>query len=72
MALDVLHIDRVNNRFFVYAIAVVFAQTLTTLWLVKVPTYKNFALGTGFARTEAVQKALLGALLLSAYLSIYG
>lgn len=61
-----------NNTFLVFASSAAIAQIFATYWLVKVLQFKNFAVGTCFAKTEAIQTAVLGALFFSAYLSIYG
>ena len=58
--------------FVFYASAAAIAQIFATFWLVKVLSFKNFAVGTSFAKTEAIQTAILGAVFFSAYLSIYG
>lgn len=61
-----------NSHFIWYASMAAVAQILATYWLVKVLSFRNFAVGTTFAKTEALQTALLGALLFSAYLSFLG
>ena len=61
-----------NVDFLVFASAAGIAQILATLWLVKVLTFRNFAVGTSFAKTEAVQTAILGALFFGASLSPIG
>ncbi|MEM5529931.1 DMT family transporter [Gammaproteobacteria bacterium AS21] len=58
--------------FLLYSTAASVSQILATLWLVKVLSFRNFAVGTSFAKTEAMQTALLGAVFFSAYLSIIG
>lgn len=61
-----------QHHFFIYAIAAAIAQIMATVWLVRVLSYKNFAVGTSFAKTEAIQTAILGAVFFSAYLSVFG
>ncbi|MEH6446072.1 MAG: DMT family transporter [Oceanospirillaceae bacterium] len=61
-----------NNQFLLFAVAAAVSQIFATVWLVKVLSFKNFAVGTSFAKTEAIQTAILGALFFSAYLSFYG
>jgi len=62
----------VHSDFLFYASLAGVAQILATFWLVKVLTFRNFAVGTSFAKTEALQTALLGAVFFSAYLSVWG
>ena len=47
-------------------------QTIMTLWFVKVLIPENFTKGTRFAKTEALQRVLVGALVFSAFYSVYG
>jgi len=61
-----------NTEFLFYAVAAGVAQIFATVWLVKVLGFKNFAVGTSFAKTEAIQTAVLGAVFFGAYLSLYG
>jgi len=61
-----------HHQFLMYASMAGVAQIFATFWLVKVLTFRNFAVGTSFAKTEALQTALLGALFFSAYLSVWG
>jgi drug/metabolite transporter (DMT)-like permease len=61
-----------HHQFLIYASMAGVAQIFATFWLVKVLTFRNFAVGTSFAKTEALQTALLGALFFSAYLSVWG
>ncbi|NQZ31086.1 MAG: DMT family transporter [Oceanospirillaceae bacterium] len=61
-----------NGDFILYASMAAVAQILATFWLVKVLSFRNFAVGTTFAKTEALQTALLGVLFFSAYLSVLG
>ena len=66
-------IERSNIDYFLwYASAAGVAQIFATLCLVKVLKYRNFAVGTSFAKTEAIQTAIFGALFFSAYLSAIG
>ncbi len=60
------------KTFVLYASGAAVAQIFATVWLVKVLGYKNFAVGTSFAKTEAILTAVLGVLFFSAYLSVYG
>jgi len=58
-----------DNRFVLYASLAAVAQILATVALVKVLTLRNFAVGTSFAKTEAMQTALLGLVFFGATLS---
>ena len=61
-----------NSDFIWYASMAGVAQILATYWLVKVLSFRNFAVGTTFAKTEALQTAMLGAVFFAASLSIFG
>lgn len=61
-----------NSRFVVYASLAAVAQILATFLLIKVFSFRNFTVGTSFAKTEAVQAALFGTLLFSTTLSFTG
>lgn len=61
-----------HPRFLVFASAASVAQILATFALVKVFTQRNFAVGTSFAKTEAIQVAVLGAVFFGASLSPTG
>ena len=47
-------------------------QILGTLWLVAAFRYRNFAVATSLAKTEAIQVAIVGAILFSISLSFWG
>ena len=61
-----------NSAFIWYASMAGMAQILATYWLVIVLSFRTFAVGTTFAKTEALQTALLGAVFFAASLSIFG
>lgn len=61
-----------NASFLFYACAAAVAQIFATVCLVKVLGFRNFAIGTSFAKTEAIQTAILGSVFFSAHLSGYG
>jgi drug/metabolite transporter (DMT)-like permease len=61
-----------NPRFLVYASLASVAQILATACLVRVLTARNFAVGSSFAKTEAVQTAVLGWVFFAAALSWAG
>lgn len=48
------------------------AQILATYWLVKVLSFRNFAVATVLSKTEAIQAAIIGTLFFSAMLSWAG
>jgi uncharacterized membrane protein len=61
-----------NATFLVYATLGSLAQIVATFWLVKALGYRNFAVGTSFAKTEALQTALLGVVFFGAVLTPFG
>ncbi|WP_083608168.1 DMT family transporter [Teredinibacter haidensis] len=61
-----------NARFLFFATSASVAQIAATYALIKVFTQRNFAVGTSFAKTEAIQVALLGSLLFADYLNWLG
>lgn len=58
-----------NSRFVVYAILASIAQIIATVLLVKVFNFRNFAVGTSFAKTEAIQTAVFSLVFFGAALS---
>ena len=61
-----------NDEFLQYAIIASFAQLIGTACLVIAFQYRNFAVATSLAKTEAIQVAVIGAVLFAAPLSGYG
>jgi len=61
-----------NNEFLVYALIACVTQIIGTVFLVAAFRYKNFAVATSLAKTEAIQVAVVGALLFAAPLSVMG
>lgn len=61
-----------NWTFIVYATLGSVAQIVATFWLIKALGYRNFAVGTSFAKTEALQTAVFGAVFFAASLSPFG
>lgn len=61
-----------NNDFLFYALIACITQIIGTVCLVAAFRYKNFAVATSLAKTEAIQVAIVGALLFAAPLSIMG
>ena len=61
-----------NNQFLLYALIGCVTQIVGTACLVAAFRYRNFAVATSLAKTEAIQIAVLGALLFGASLSLLG
>lgn len=61
-----------NGQFLQYAIIACVMQIIGTVCLVAAFKYRNFAVATSLAKTEAIQVAVVGALLFSASLSLLG
>jgi len=61
-----------NPRFVSYAVLAGIAQIVATVLLVKVFSFRNFAVGTSFAKTEALQTAMFGLVLFGTALSGWG
>jgi len=62
----------VNRRFVVYAILAGVAQILATFLLIKVFSFRNFTVGTSFAKTEAIQTAVFASVFFGATLNALG
>lgn len=62
----------VNNRFLLFCVLGGLSQVLFTFLLVKMFSYRNFAVGTTYSKTEVVQVALLGLILLGDTISLAG
>lgn len=60
------------NRFLFYASIAGLVQILATVLLVKALSFRNFTVGTSFAKTEAIQAAVFGTVLFGATLSALG
>jgi drug/metabolite transporter (DMT)-like permease len=61
-----------NNQFLVYGLIACVTQIIGTVFLVAAFRYKNFAVATSLAKTEAIQVAVVGAFLFAAPLSFMG
>ncbi|MFK7994879.1 MAG: DMT family transporter [Granulosicoccus sp.] len=61
-----------GTRFLVYASAAGVAQIVATFLLIRAFSYRNFTVGTSFAKTEAVQTAVLGMWIFGTSLSATG
>ena len=67
-----LEIPFLNTQFLQYALIACVMQIIGTVCLVAAFKYRNFAVATSLAKTEAIQVAVVGALLFSASLSYMG
>ena len=65
-------VPTLNNDFLFYALIACITQIIGTACLVAAFRYKNFAVATSLAKTEAIQVAIVGALLFAAPLSVMG
>ncbi|MDO6488368.1 DMT family transporter [Colwellia sp. 6_MG-2023] len=65
-------VPTLNNDFLFYALIACVSQIIGTACLVAAFRYKNFAVATSLAKTEAIQVAMVGALLFAAPLSLMG
>ncbi len=61
-----------SPRFILFASLASVSQILATAWLVQMFSFRNFAVATIFAKTEAIQTAVLGTLIFGVSLSIMG
>jgi len=61
-----------NNQFIFYAMVASVMQIIGTACLVAAFRYRNFAVATSLAKTEAIQVAVVGAILFSVSLSALG
>jgi drug/metabolite transporter (DMT)-like permease len=67
-----VEVPRFNNTFLQYALIACVMQIWGTACLVAAFRYRNFAVATSLAKTEAIQVAIVGALLFGATLSGLG
>jgi drug/metabolite transporter (DMT)-like permease len=67
-----LPLPPLNNEFLQYALIACVMQIIGTVCLVAAFKYRNFAVATSLAKTEAIQVAVVGALLFSTSLSLMG
>ncbi len=67
-----VQVPRLNNDFLQYALIACVMQIWGTACLVAAFRYRNFAVATSLAKTEAIQVAIVGALLFGATLSGLG
>jgi drug/metabolite transporter (DMT)-like permease len=64
------HLPVISPAFWAYALAAGFAQIIGTNLLLMAFGYRNYVVGTAFAKTEAIQGAILAMLLLGEMLSL--
>ena len=62
----------VNSRFVIYGLMAGVAQIIATVLLVKCFNFRNFTVGTSFAKTEAIQTAVFGMLLFGSTMTTLG
>jgi len=62
----------VNTSFFIHALIGGTAQILATAALIHSFSFRNFAVGTTYSKTEALQTALIGFLILGESISALG
>jgi len=65
-------LPKLNNEFLQYALIACVMQIIGTVCLVAAFKYRNFAVATSLAKTEAIQVAVVGALVFSVSLSTLG
>lgn len=65
-------LPRLNNQFIIYALLACGAQIIGTACLVAAFKYRNFAVSSSLSKTEAIQIAIIGAILFSSPLSLLG
>jgi drug/metabolite transporter (DMT)-like permease len=60
----------IHRLFIAYCLAAGLFQIIGTLLLVSLFSHRNFAVSTAYAKTEAIQVAIIGALLFDEYISL--
>ena len=66
-----LTIPKLNEIFIVYCIGAGIFQIAGTMLLVSLFSHRNFAVSTAYAKTEAIQAAIIGALLFREYVNFF-
>ncbi len=66
---EILRACTSSPDFMKYAALAGVAQILSTYWLIKVLSFRNFVVGTVLSKTEAIQAAIIGTVFFSAELS---
>ena len=67
-----VELPKLNQQFIIYALIACAAQIIGTACLVAAFKYRNFAVSSSLSKTEAVQIAVIGAILFSSPLSALG
>jgi drug/metabolite transporter (DMT)-like permease len=67
-----LAVPSLNSQFVIYALLACAAQIIGTACLVAAFKYRNFAVSSSLSKTEAIQIAIIGAILFSSPLSLLG
>ncbi len=67
-----IDVPELNSSFIQYAVTASVMQIIGTACLIAAFQYRNFAVSTSLAKTEAIQAAIVGALIFSAPLSAWG
>ena len=67
-----ISVPELNNDFLQYALIACVMQIIGTVCLVAAFKYRNFAVATSLAKTEAILVAIVGALIFSTSLSVLG
>lgn len=66
------HKLELNGKFWIYVVIAAFSQIYATMLMVKLFKHKNYAIGIGLAKSEAILAALLGVLFLQQHLTLLG
>ena len=67
-----LEIPAINPPFVAYCIAAGIFQIIATILLVSLFSHRNFAVSTAYAKTEAIQAAIIGAVFFEEYVNFFG
>jgi len=72
MGVEQVELPSLNNKFIQYALIASIMQIIGTACLVAAFKYRNFSVATSLAKTEAIQVAIVGAIVFSTALSSIG
>lgn len=67
-----LDIPAINWPFAIYCVAAGVFQIIATILLVSLFSHRNFAVSTAYAKTEAIQAAIIGSVLFGEYVNFFG
>tara|TARA_Y100000590_G_scaffold81007_1_gene89977 strand:+ start:675 stop:1577 length:903 start_codon:yes stop_codon:yes gene_type:complete len=67
-----LDIPEINRPFAIYCVAAGIFQIIATILLVSLFSHRNFAVSTAYAKTEAIQAAIIGSVLFGEYVNFFG